>query len=169
MLRSKDGVAETKASRSLRIVRLEASNIGGKLAREVKTTDMSNLQAVLYLVKGARVMCTLNGWKKAGVFKGAQGTVYDTIYGDGQGPPNMPIAILVRFTTVSEGGIYRGHSHVAALDCKRTRFPLDLAYATAIHKPQGRALPLVSTREKGHSRSVVVFCSAFERATFLND
>ena len=32
----------------LRIVRLEASRIGGKLAREVKATDMSNLQAVIY-------------------------------------------------------------------------------------------------------------------------
>ena len=33
---------------SLRIVRLEASHIGGKLAREVKAADMNNLQAVIY-------------------------------------------------------------------------------------------------------------------------
>ena len=39
---------------------------------------------------------------KAGVVNGAQGTVYDIIYGEGQGPPNMPIAILVRFKTVSD-------------------------------------------------------------------
>ena len=38
----------TKASRSLRILRLEASNIGGKLAREVKAAHMSNLQAAIY-------------------------------------------------------------------------------------------------------------------------
>ena len=38
---------EIKASRSFRIVRLEASNIGGKLAREVKAADMSNPQAVI--------------------------------------------------------------------------------------------------------------------------
>ena len=37
----------TKASRSSRIVGLEASLIGGKLAREVKTADMSNLQAAI--------------------------------------------------------------------------------------------------------------------------
>ena len=36
--------------RSLRIVRLEASHIGGKQAREVKAAHMSNLQAVIYLV-----------------------------------------------------------------------------------------------------------------------
>ena len=95
---------------------------------------MNNLQAAIHLVKGARVMCSWNGWKKAGVVNGAQGIVYDTIYGDGQGPPNMPIAILVRFKTDSKGEIYRGHSYVAELDCKRTRFPLDLAYATTTHK-----------------------------------
>ena len=48
--------SETKASRSLRILRLDTSDIGGKLAREVKATDMENLQAVIYLTKGARVM-----------------------------------------------------------------------------------------------------------------
>ena len=39
---------------------------------------------------------------KEGVVNGAQGTVYDIIYREGQGPPNMPISILVRFKTVSE-------------------------------------------------------------------
>ena len=75
---------------------------------------MSNLQAVIYLAKGARVMCTWNGWKKAGVVNGAQGTVYDIIYGEGQGPgPNTtPVAILVRFKTVAKGGNYRGPSYV---------------------------------------------------------
>ena len=58
-------------------MRLEASHIGGKLAREVKVTDMANLQAVIYLAKGARVMCTWNGWKKAGLVNGAQGIVCD--------------------------------------------------------------------------------------------
>ena len=68
-------------------MRLEASNIGGELAREVKAADMENLQAVLYLAKGARVMCTLYGWKKAGVVNGAQGAVYGIIHGEGQDPP----------------------------------------------------------------------------------
>ena len=150
----------------MRILRFQSPNTGGELPRNVKATDMDNLQAVIYLVKGARVMCTLNGCKKSGVVNGAQGTVYDIFYGDGQGLPNMPTAILVRLKTVSEGGIYRGHSYVAVLDCKRTRFPLHLAYATTIHKSQGPTLPLASIRGKGHSHSAVVFCSAFERATF---
>ena len=53
---------EAKEILSFRIVRLEASHTGGKLAREVKTAHMTNLQAVPYLDKGARVMSTWNGW-----------------------------------------------------------------------------------------------------------
>ena len=49
-------------NQSLRIVRLEASHIGGKLAREVKAAHMNSLKAVLNLAKEARVMCTSNGW-----------------------------------------------------------------------------------------------------------
>ena len=91
---------------------------------------MTNLQAVIYLAKGARVMCTWNGWKKAGVVNGAQGAVCDIIYGDGQSPPNMPIAILVRFKTVSEGEIYRGPSYVAVLDCITDAFSSRLGLRT---------------------------------------
>ena len=38
---------EAKESLSFRIVRLEASHTGGKLAREVKAAHMNNLQAVI--------------------------------------------------------------------------------------------------------------------------
>ena len=69
--------------------------------------------------------------------------------GDGLGLRKMPIASLVRFRTIGESGIYRGHSYVAVLDCKRAQPPLDLAYAAMTHKPQDLILPLVSTREKG--------------------
>ena len=75
--------------------RLEASHIGGKLTREVRAADMNSPQAVLYLAKRARVMCTWNGWKKAGVIYAAQGTACDIIFGEGQGPPTMRIAIPV--------------------------------------------------------------------------
>ena len=139
-------------------MRLEASHIGVKLAPEIKAANTNNLQAAIYLAKGARGMCTLNGWKKAGVVNGAQGTVYDIIHGEGQGPPHMSVEILVRFKTVREGGIYRDHSYVVLLDCKWTRFPLDLAYSTTSHKSKGLIFPLMSTREKVHSHSTVVFC-----------
>eukprot|EP00614_Pseudopedinella_elastica_P013636 CAMPEP_0172584704 /NCGR_PEP_ID=MMETSP1068-20121228/4320_1 /TAXON_ID=35684 /ORGANISM="Pseudopedinella elastica, Strain CCMP716" /LENGTH=66 /DNA_ID=CAMNT_0013378979 /DNA_START=22 /DNA_END=223 /DNA_ORIENTATION=+ len=45
---AKTSASETKASRSLRIMRLEASRIGDKLAREVKAADTNNPQAVIY-------------------------------------------------------------------------------------------------------------------------
>ena len=43
---------EAKASLCFRIVRLEASRTGAKLAREVKAAHMTYLQAVPYLAKG---------------------------------------------------------------------------------------------------------------------
>ena len=43
---------------SFRIVQLEASHTGGKLAREVKAAHMTDLQVVPYFAEGARVMCT---------------------------------------------------------------------------------------------------------------
>ena len=45
-------------------------------------------------------MCTWNGWEKAGVANGAQGTVCDIIHGEGQGPPTSPIFVLVRRRSV---------------------------------------------------------------------
>ena len=54
--------SEAKASLDFRIVRFEASHTGGKLALEVKDAHMTNLKAVPYLAKGARVMRTWNGW-----------------------------------------------------------------------------------------------------------
>ena len=50
-LRSRDTKAKTDFELprlSLRIVRLKASHIGGKLAREVEAADINNLQAVIY-------------------------------------------------------------------------------------------------------------------------
>ena len=100
------------------------------------------LRATLYLAKGARVICTWNGWKVAGLVNGAQGIVHEILYAEGQGPPSMPIAVLEQFPTLAEGGIYRGPSYLTDSEkknreklgtpCTRTQFPLDLAYATTI-------------------------------------
>ena len=141
------------------IVRIEAENTGTTYARVATASEVSNLAPVLYLAKGARVMCTWNGWKVAGLVNGAQGIVHEILYAEGQGPPSMPIAVLVQFPTLAEGGIYRGPSYLAEVPgvvkftpnresfyddsekkigeklgtpCTRTQFPLDLAYATTI-------------------------------------
>ena len=119
------------------IVRIEAENTGTTYARVATASEVSNLAPVLYLAKGARVMCTWNGWKVAGLVNGAQGIVHEILYAEGQGPPSMPIAVLQQFSTLAEGGIYRGPSYLTDSEnknreklgtpCTRTQFPLDLA------------------------------------------
>ena len=95
---------------------------------------MNDLQAVIIWPRKL-ASCVLGMAGKEGAVNGSQGTVYDIIYGEDQGPPSMPIGILVRFKTASGGEIYRGPSYLAVLDCKRTHFLLDLAYATTVDDP----------------------------------
>ena len=62
---------------------------------------MSNLQAVIIWPREL-ASCVLGMAGKEGAVNGSQGTVYDIIYGEDQGPPSMHIAILVRFKAVIE-------------------------------------------------------------------
>ena len=128
---------------------------------------MGNFQALIYLTKGARAMCTLNGWKKAGLLNGGgQGAAFDITYVEDQGPSRILVAILVRFKSVSEGGIIAALPMLMCPIEDGRSFLSTWPYATTIHKSQGPAFPNMSTREKGHSKSAVVFCPAFQRATF---
>jgi len=145
------------------IVRIDAEHKGNSYAAAAKSNDANGLEPHIYLAKGAKVMCSWNGWKKAGLVNGAVGTVFEIIYAAGVGPPSVPLAILVQFPTK----VYRGPSflgedtpgivkftaitetyvdpatkrpNTVAVSCSRTQFPLHLAYAMTIHKSQGQTL-----------------------------
>jgi hypothetical protein len=90
------------------IARIDAEHTGNSYARTVKASDCHGLEPHLYLSKGARVMSTSNGWKKAGLVNGAIGTVHEIIYDKGKGPPDMPVAILVSFPS----SVFRGPSYL---------------------------------------------------------
>ena len=159
------------------IVRIEAIHTGPLAAAETKAEDAGNLQRALYLAKGCEVVCTWNGWKEAGLINGARGTVHEIIYGTQQGPPGLPLAILVQMDAPG----YRGPSFLEGTPrivkftpikhdfelgkerckCSRTQFPLAPGYANSIHKAQGQTLDKVvgnlGTREFNAGLTYVLF------------
>lgn len=58
---------------------------------------MSGLQPRIFLVKGAHVMLTMNLWTEAGLCNDATGIVEDFIYANNQEPPDLPVAVIVKF------------------------------------------------------------------------
>ena len=65
---------------------------------------MSGLEPVIFPAKGAHVMLTMNLWTDAGLCNGASGTVLYFIYVTNEQPPDLPIAVVVKFND------YRGPS-----------------------------------------------------------
>ena len=137
------------------LIRIDAAHRGGAGAALVSSDAAAGLEPSLFLAKGAPVKCTWNGWQRAGIVNGARGFVHDVIYNLGEGPPSLPIAVLVRFP--AESG-YLGNSYLgdavpgvvkfttqtetftdaSKKPCSRTQLPLKLAFSDTIHSFQGR-------------------------------
>ena len=66
-------------------------------AKKMPADEMSGLHPTVYLVKGAKVMMTMNLWANVGLCNGATGKVVDIIYQNGHNPPDLPIAVVVQF------------------------------------------------------------------------
>ena len=136
------------------LVRIDAVHTGGPGAAIVSESRAGGLETSLILAKGAPVRCSWNGWTQAGLVNGALGTVHDVIYNRGEGPPFMPIAVLVQFPLESGylGTSYlddvprvvkftprtEGLTDASKRPGSRRQFPLKLAFASTIHSFQGR-------------------------------
>ncbi len=122
-------------------------------AKKISADEFSGLQPLLFLAKGAKVMLTMNLWPAVGLCNGETGTVVHFICQNNQQPPDLPIAVIVKFDN------YRGPSISETLpSCvpicpitasaqlsdgfhERQQLPLKLAWAITIHKSQGLTLP----------------------------
>ena len=61
-----------------------------------KMVRSSGLEALICLVRGARIMLTSNLWTDAGLVNRAMGTVQAICYQSG-GSPSLPVAVMLRF------------------------------------------------------------------------
>ena len=122
-------------------------------AKKMSSDEMSGLEPVVFLAKGARVMLTMNLWSSVGLCNGATGTVIDFIFKNNHQPPDLPIAVVVQFEDYRGPSFSDNHPSCVPI-CpitvtaqtehgfhERQQLPLRLAWALTIHKSQGLTLP----------------------------
>ena len=97
-------------------------------------------------------MLTMNLWTDFGLCNGATGVVIDFIYCNNQQPPDLPVAVIVKFDEYTGPSIHNDIPHcvpicpiTVASDTisgvnERQQLPLKLAWAITIHKSQGLTL-----------------------------
>ncbi len=121
----------------------------GPGASKASNDDAGGLYPVVCIAHGARVMLSANLWVEAGLVNGALGTVQAICYDDNQQPPDLPIAVTVKFDTYAGPTLPDGTVPIAPLrriwfsmtkQCSRLQVPLKLAWAVTIHKSQGLTL-----------------------------
>ena len=87
-------------------------------------------------------------WVEVGLVNGAMGTIEAICYRNG-GPPDFPVAVMVRFDRYSGPSLHDGTVPISLLrrawfnsgvQCSRLQLPLKLAWAVTIHKSQGLTL-----------------------------
>ncbi len=74
------------------------------IAKNISSDEFSGLQPLLFLAKGAKIMRTMNLWLAVDLCNGATGTIVHFIYQNGHQPPDLPLAVIVKFDN------YRGPS-----------------------------------------------------------
>ena len=121
----------------------------GTNASKASSEDAGGLEYIICLSHNARVVLTSNLWVDMGLVNGAMGTIIAICYRSGESPPNLPIAVTVRFDsyrgpTLSDGTVpitpLRRTWSASGGSCSRLQLPLKLAWAVTIHKSQGLTL-----------------------------
>ncbi|KAK3925607.1 ATP-dependent DNA helicase [Frankliniella fusca] len=107
-----------------------------------------NLQNILEIAIGARVMLRSNLWTEGGLVNGCVGYVEDVVYCP-EIDQEAPSFILVKFESYYGPTLENGCVPISRIlkswtvnniYCTRFQFPLTLAYAITVHKSQGLTL-----------------------------
>ena len=107
-------VAQLQAS-GQPIATIKAVHTGSNAAK-APADDAGGLEAVVCLAKSACVMLTSNLWVDVGLVNGAMGTVKAICYRT-RGPPDLPIAVMVRFDSYSGPTLPDGTVPIIPLRC----------------------------------------------------
>ena len=145
---------ERLRSLNVPVAKIKAIHTGSSEAKKADSDTANGLEAELLLARGTRVMLTVNLQTEAGLVNGSMGTVQDILFEEDQGPPYLPIAVLISFDN------YKGHTICSLegervvpiapvrrtwndnsnLSCSRLQIPVRLAWAITVHKSQGLTL-----------------------------
>ena len=151
----------------------------GPGASKATSDDAGGLEPVICIAHGARVMLSANLWVEVGLVNGALGTVEAICYEGDQRPPNIPIAVTVKFDSYSGPTLPDGTVPITPLrrtwfsttkPCSRLQIPLKLAWAVTIHKSQGLTLDkaVIDIGKKEFSTGLTfVACSRVRQLTNL--
>ena len=127
---------------------LHAQDSHPSVGKDADANHFMGLESRVVVALGSRVTLRRNLWTGCGFVNGAMGTVRAIVYVDGEGPPHLPLAIIVEFDDYARPG-YQGvawHVPLTASSCEatlgsrnvsRTQFPIILAFSINIHKSQG--------------------------------
>lgn len=129
-----------------RIDAIHSTSQGKKLSAE----DIGGLEPTIYLALGARVMLTKNIWPEKGLCNGSMGYVKHIVYKEGESPPSLPMAVIVKFDKGYVGPSFDHNENnlvpITPQACtseslgeehERQQLPLKLAWSITIHKSQG--------------------------------
>lgn len=136
-------------SRNRLAVAVIDANHNNATARQGSEDQAQGLARQIHLSIGCRVMLRKNLAVARGLVNGSLGTVRDIIFKPGERQPSLPHTIMIEFDKFVGpyltdrwfplrpiSNSWRDQS----VDCTRTQFPINLAYAMTIHKSQGLTL-----------------------------
>ena len=130
------------------VATIKAFNSGADTCK-ASADDAGGLEPIVCIAHAARVMLTANLWVEVGLVNGAIGTVVAICYMDGQNPPQLPVAVTVKFDNYTGPTLPDGTVPITPLrrswfstsqQCSRLQLPLKLAWAITIHKAQGMTI-----------------------------